>query len=732
MEQNDEPLVQSALKGDKDAFSTLVKKYQGMVYGLCFHYIGNFADAQEMAQEAFLKAYLKLSQLEQPAKFANWLRAIAANLCKNFLSRSQPHCSLAELPSEELGKSLQYEINPTEQLEHQELRDAVHRILNILPEEQRLVLTLYHLDELPYSVIANFLDVPVGTVRSRLHRAKRQFRKEMIRMVQNQFEQAKLPDEFVEQVEKMRRQTEGCMKNLSAIWDALKAYQQEHHTLPGALEELYPEYLEDLGMLMCPTNTKRKVVPPGHIAPCYDYGASSDSVDQVDSPLPWPTRYDIKERERQFFGDAVSIVRCENHPESLHLSFSGDIYESEKHHHGWGRTGRCIDEYLKRLPENLRTAPRLCRGILMSTKMAQAPDMNKERFGRLIEILEAEVKAHPENSWAHLMLIQAHLGRFDFACAAGYFEKAEPIFEGKKTFDERIRASGSLMYEQLGQFYHETEDYPKAIQCLEKSLEYEKDAGRSARLAQVYVAAGEHEAVLQIADKMGENFGGLAEIYESAGMYEEAIEAYQQASQISKQRIERRESQRVEILSTSKEHLSELLAKMAFCYEKLGDFQQAEMIRRDISPSSIFRWLGRTAPDFTLPDIDGQPVRLSQFRGKVVVLNIWFWSELKSYEYDIALHLDKLAQKYKDAGLVVLEVNQLEGSKKVEAMEVIRDKISHLTLWGGKEVFQMYGTCGYAGLIFGIDQNGIWRYHAKDIRGIEPMIKKLIADHSHK
>jgi len=86
-------------------------------------------------------------------------------------------------------------------------------------------------------------------------------------------------------------------------------------------------YIKDLGTLMCPT--KKEEVPAGCILlPCYDYGASSDSVSQFGLSLFWPTRYDIKKKEREFFGDAVSIVRCNHHPEPLHLSLSGEIYKN--------------------------------------------------------------------------------------------------------------------------------------------------------------------------------------------------------------------------------------------------------------------------------------------------------------------------------------------------------------------------------------------------------------------
>ena len=81
MNTQDTELVLRALQGDKKAFGELVDKHQGVVYGLCFHLVGNFADAQDLAQEAFVQAYLDLHQLREPDKFANWLYRVTMNVC---------------------------------------------------------------------------------------------------------------------------------------------------------------------------------------------------------------------------------------------------------------------------------------------------------------------------------------------------------------------------------------------------------------------------------------------------------------------------------------------------------------------------------------------------------------------------------------------------------------------------------------------------------------------------
>ena len=89
MQATDSELVQLTHAGDTASFGELVRRYQGLIYGLAYHRIGNFADAQDIAQEAFVKAFRRLDQLDQPERFAAWLKTIAANECRMWL-RARP------------------------------------------------------------------------------------------------------------------------------------------------------------------------------------------------------------------------------------------------------------------------------------------------------------------------------------------------------------------------------------------------------------------------------------------------------------------------------------------------------------------------------------------------------------------------------------------------------------------------------------------------------------------
>lgn len=142
MHTTDEILVRRCLGGDKSAFGQLIQKYQRIVYGLAYHFSGKGTDAQDLAQEAFLQAYLKLDQLHEPAKSMHWLRRITANVCKMWFRRGKPETTSWEHlrlrpPTEELVEA---------GLEEWELRYSVHEAIQELSEKNRLAVTLYYVD----------------------------------------------------------------------------------------------------------------------------------------------------------------------------------------------------------------------------------------------------------------------------------------------------------------------------------------------------------------------------------------------------------------------------------------------------------------------------------------------------------------------------------------------------------------------------------------------------------
>jgi RNA polymerase sigma-70 factor (ECF subfamily) len=156
--------------GDLRAFEELVRTQQHRVYGLALRMLGSPAEAQDIAQEAFLRAHRGLAEFRGDARLSTWLYAIVSRLCLNRLAGTERR--LARHGEEALSRLVDARPGPDQALERGELEEALHRAIGELPEERRIVVVLRDVEGRAYEEIAEILDLPVGTVRSRLHRAR--------------------------------------------------------------------------------------------------------------------------------------------------------------------------------------------------------------------------------------------------------------------------------------------------------------------------------------------------------------------------------------------------------------------------------------------------------------------------------------------------------------------------------------------------------------------------------
>ncbi len=185
METDDGELVGQTLMGSRDAFAALVDRYRDAVCAVAYSHLGNFEDVQDAAQDAFVQAYRRLAQLREPAKFGPWLRRITTNICMGMLRRSDHSVASLETAPEVACPSSAGD--PHERAASLIVRDALSRI----PENARITLTLFHIDGYSHSEIADFLEVPVNTVRSRLRSARKRLSREMIDMFTDQLSEDK-------------------------------------------------------------------------------------------------------------------------------------------------------------------------------------------------------------------------------------------------------------------------------------------------------------------------------------------------------------------------------------------------------------------------------------------------------------------------------------------------------------------------------------------------------------
>jgi RNA polymerase sigma-70 factor (ECF subfamily) len=171
-------LIRRAKKGDQDAFAALVNDHQRYVYNLALRVLKDENEALDLAQETFIRAWTALPNFRMQSKFRTWLYRITTNLCYNRLPNLRRSLNdLGEEVIEEIPNLDSKSVNPANKIEKQELREYLRRAVEELDEKYRLLITLRYQDELSYDEIASTLNLPLGTVKTGLFRAKEQLRR---------------------------------------------------------------------------------------------------------------------------------------------------------------------------------------------------------------------------------------------------------------------------------------------------------------------------------------------------------------------------------------------------------------------------------------------------------------------------------------------------------------------------------------------------------------------------
>ena len=181
MKNEDVELIQRVLGGDENAFATLVRKYQKPVHALVWRKVGDFHIAEEITQDAFLKAYKELATLKKPHRFARWLSVIATRGCIAWLRKKRLFTqSLEDTSHAQLEKATYsgYVIQENEQMTAEAQREVVEKLLAKLRDKERTVITLHYFGEMTHEEISEFLGTSVGTIKSRLRRAQQRLKRE--------------------------------------------------------------------------------------------------------------------------------------------------------------------------------------------------------------------------------------------------------------------------------------------------------------------------------------------------------------------------------------------------------------------------------------------------------------------------------------------------------------------------------------------------------------------------
>ena len=165
----DRDLILRARRGDAkaDAYGELVARYQTSVFNVCYRILHERGEAEDMAQESFMRAYERLNTFDDAREFGPWIRRVAANVCLNHLSSQKPTSELEEERDADQSQRID------EQVEVKERSEQIRAALASLPPHYRVVVELRHYQEMPYDEIAAELKIPLSDVKSHLFRARK-------------------------------------------------------------------------------------------------------------------------------------------------------------------------------------------------------------------------------------------------------------------------------------------------------------------------------------------------------------------------------------------------------------------------------------------------------------------------------------------------------------------------------------------------------------------------------
>ncbi|NUM82192.1 sigma-70 family RNA polymerase sigma factor [bacterium] len=187
----DRSLIQNILNGDIQAYKTIVDRHQRLVAHVVFKLVSNPSDQQEMCQDVFVKVYENLKSFKYESKLSTWIARIAYNTCLNYLQKKKvdlyEDAAMTHEDESSEGREMNFteniwggSIGPDEKLMHGELSGFLQEEIQTLPAQYKTILTLYHMDEMSYEEIGNILNLPEGTVKSYLFRARKMLKEKLL------------------------------------------------------------------------------------------------------------------------------------------------------------------------------------------------------------------------------------------------------------------------------------------------------------------------------------------------------------------------------------------------------------------------------------------------------------------------------------------------------------------------------------------------------------------------
>ncbi len=177
MSREDAKQIERCLRGEDKAFEELLDKYKKPVFSICLRMVKNHADAEDLAQEVFIRTFSVLDRYDPTYPFSSWLYRITSNLCIDYIRRRRDGMLSIDQPIQgrdgEMSRQLpDGGVKPDRNFESKEMMELLEEAITNLPEHYRVIVILRHQEQLSYEEISDNLGIPLGTVKARIHRAR--------------------------------------------------------------------------------------------------------------------------------------------------------------------------------------------------------------------------------------------------------------------------------------------------------------------------------------------------------------------------------------------------------------------------------------------------------------------------------------------------------------------------------------------------------------------------------
>ncbi|QKS48676.1 sigma-70 family RNA polymerase sigma factor (plasmid) [Paenibacillus cellulosilyticus] len=267
-------LVRKSSYGDREAFAEVVRTYSNFIYGVAFNMLGDFHLAQDIAQETFVKAWFKLDQLQEHDKFGSWIISIARRLCQDQLRGRK----VVEMPIIE-ADTIADRSTLDDMVNRRSDAEAVRKALASLDDKYRTTTWLYYISGLNTREISRLLDIPVGTIDSRLRRAKQILRTELIELVEHTAQSNKLGEPFVN---KVRARIKNALQ-VRLVSDLDKAKEYYTNVLGFTIDDWGHTEREGVGFIL------QQAEKPEHVRPNAKPSPMTYPADWSGPPTAWDT-----------------------------------------------------------------------------------------------------------------------------------------------------------------------------------------------------------------------------------------------------------------------------------------------------------------------------------------------------------------------------------------------------------------------------------------------------------